>query len=93
MSHAVYVSDETYRRIETLAQQQGTTPETLAEALLKERLAERLSIARQNADWQAHLNEALDRAAHGENTQHADTEAFFAALDAIPSEPAEGHDA
>lgn len=88
MSHALHVSDETYHDIETLARQRGTSPETLAETLLRERLAERLALARQNAEWEAHLDEALARAARGENTQYADTDAFFAALDAIPTDPA-----
>jgi len=84
MSHALTVSDETYRDIEALAQQRGTSPETLAETLLKERLAERLAIARQNAKWGATLDEALARAARGENTRYAVTDTFFAALDSIP---------
>jgi predicted transcriptional regulator len=86
MSHAVQVSEETYRAIETLARQQGTTPEALAEMLLRERLAERQAILRQNADWAAGLDEALARAAGGENTRHDSIEALFAALDEIPSE-------
>ncbi|GEM_PF-6969016 len=86
MGHALPISDETYRNIEALAQQQGISPETLAETLLKERLAERLAITRQNAEWDAHLDEALARAARGENAQYADTDAFFAALDDIPVE-------
>ena len=86
MSHAVHVSDETYQAIETLAQQQGITPESLTEMLLKERLAEREAILRQNAEWGAHLDEALARAARGANPQYASTESLFAALDAIPSD-------
>ena len=93
MSHALNVSDETYRDIEALAQQRGTSPESLAETLLKERLAERLAIARQNAEWGATLEDALARAARGENTHYADAEAFFGALDAIPVDSAmEGDD-
>ena len=87
MSHALTVSDETYRDIEALAQQRGTSPETLAEMLLKERLAERLAIARQNAEWEATLDDALARAVCGENVRYADTETFFAALDSIPVDP------
>ena len=73
MSHVLTVSDETYRDIEALAQQRGTSPETLAETLLKERLAERVAITRQNAEWEATLDDALARAARGENTRYADT--------------------
>ena len=80
------VSDETYRTIESLARQQGTTPEALAEALLRAHLAEREAILRQNAEWGASLDEALARAARGENARYHSTEDFFAALDQIPSE-------
>ncbi len=73
MSHAVNVSDETYRDIETLAHQRGTSPETLAETLLKAGLAERRAIAQQNAEWAPQLDEALARSARGENTRYADT--------------------
>ena len=83
MSHAVKVSDETYEAIETLAQEQGITPEALAETLLRERLAERQAILRQNEEWGARLDEAFARAARGENARHESTEEFFAALDAI----------
>jgi predicted transcriptional regulator len=86
MSHAVQVSDETYEAIETLAQQQGTTPEAIAEALLRERLAERQAILRQNEEWGVGLDEALARAARGENVRYEGTEEFFAALDEIGSE-------
>jgi predicted transcriptional regulator len=86
MSHVLQVSDETYRTIESLARQQGTTPEALAETLLRERLAEREAIARQNAEWGAGLDEALARAARGENVCYESTDAFFAALDEVPSE-------
>jgi predicted transcriptional regulator len=89
MSHAVHVSDETYRAIETLAREQGTTPEVLAETLLKERLAEHEAILRQNAEWEAGLDEALAHAARGENPRYASTDAFFAALDEIPVEGSE----
>jgi len=81
MSHAVPVSDEIYRAIVALAREQGITPEALAEALLRERLAERQAIAEQNAEWAAGLDEALARAAHGENVTYDSAEAFFAALD------------
>jgi predicted transcriptional regulator len=83
LSHVLPVSDEIYHTIESLARQEGTTPEALAEVLLRERLAERDAIARQNAEWEAGLDEALARAARGENTQYASTEAFFAALDEV----------
>ncbi len=86
MSHVLQVSDETYRTIEALARRQGTTPEALAEALLRERLAEREAVARQNAEWEAGLDEALARAARGENARYHSTETFLAALDQIPSE-------
>ena len=86
MSHVLQVSDETYHTIESLARQQGTTPEALAEVLLRERLAEREALVRQNAEWEAGLDEALARAARGENEQYASTDAFFAALDDIPAE-------
>lgn len=86
MSRAVHVSDETYEAIEALAQQQGTTPEQLAERLLKERLAEREALLRQNAEWAAGLDDALTRAARHENPQYDSLDAFFAALDAIPAE-------
>lgn len=89
MSHAVNVSDETYQVIETLAREQGTTPEQLAEALLKERLAERQAILRQNAEWASGLDDALARVARHENPRYDSTEAFFAALDEIPSEGSE----
>jgi predicted transcriptional regulator len=86
MSQAIHVSDETYRIIEALARQLGATPEALAETLLKERLAERAAILRQNAEWEAGLGEALARVERGENARYADTDAFFASLDEIPSE-------
>jgi hypothetical protein len=86
VSHVLPISDETYRTIEFLARQQGTTPETLAEVLLRERLAEREVLARQNAEWQANLDDALARAARGENIHYDSTDAFFAALDEIPTE-------
>jgi hypothetical protein len=86
MSHAVHVSDETYDAIETLAQQQGTTPEALAETLLRERLAERRAIQQQNEEWAAGLDDALARAGREENARYESTEAFFAALDDIGSD-------
>lgn len=86
MSQAIHVSDETYRAIETLARQQGIAPEALAETLLKERIAQHAAILRQNAEWEAGLDEALARAARGENAQYASLDAFFAALDEIPPE-------
>ena len=86
MSHAVQVSDETYEAITMLAQEQGTTPEALAETLLRERLAERQAIQRQNEEWGAGLDEALARAARGENARYESAEEFFAALDEIGSE-------
>jgi predicted transcriptional regulator len=90
MSHAVQVSDETYEAIETLAQRQGTTPEALAETLLRERLAQRHAIQQQNEEWEASLDEALARAARGENGRYSSTEEFFAALDEIGSEGSGG---
>ena len=81
MSHAVPISDETYKTIEELARQQGVTPEALAERLLRERLAERQVIARQNAEWEAGLDEALKRAAAGVNPTYDTTGALFDALD------------
>jgi predicted transcriptional regulator len=69
VSHIFQVSDETYHAIESLARQQGTTPEALAEALLRERLAEREAIQRQNAEWEAGLDEALARADRGEHAR------------------------
>lgn len=89
MSHAVHVSDETYHVIETLAREQGTTPEQVAETLLKERIAERQAILRQNADWADGLDDALARAARHENPRYDSTGAFFAALDEIPPEGSE----
>ena len=88
MSHVLQVSDETYRTIEALARQQGTTPEALGQALPRERLAEREAVARQNAEWEAGLDEALARAARGENARYHSAEAFFAALDEIPLDDA-----
>ncbi len=93
MSHSLTVSDETYRDIETLALQRGTSPETLAETLLRERLDERLAIARQNAKWEATLGDALARAARGENKQYDDIDSFFADLDSIPVVPTPEDDA
>lgn len=86
MTHAVPISDETYKTIEKLARQQGTTPESLAETLLRERLAERQAIQRQNAEWEAGLDEALARAARGENIQYDSAEEMFNALNNISSE-------
>lgn len=68
MSQAIQVSDEIYRALEALARQQGTTPEALAEMLLKERIAERQAIQRQNAEWEAELDDALARAARTRDT-------------------------
>ncbi len=81
MSHAVPVSDEIYRIIEALAHARGMTPEALTETLLREHLAEREAIARQNAEWDASLDEALARATLGQNAQYDTMEAFFAVLD------------
>lgn len=39
MSHILTVSDETYRTLETLAQQHGQTPETLIEAWVTQQRA------------------------------------------------------
>lgn len=83
MSHAVPISDEIYKSIVELARQQGVTPEELAEKLLRERLAERRAIARQNAEWAAGLDEALGRAASGANPTYDGVEALFAALDGV----------
>lgn len=80
MSRTLHVSDETYQTIETLAREQSTTPEAIAETLLRERLAERLAVQRQNAEWAVGLDDALARSALGENTHYSSTEAFFAAL-------------
>ena len=85
MTHAVNVSDEMYRAIEALAREQGTTPEALAEALLRERLAEREAILRQNALWAVGLDDALARAERGENVRYDSTDALFNALDEIPA--------
>ncbi|MDE3228629.1 MAG: hypothetical protein KGO05_02010 [Chloroflexota bacterium] len=57
------------------------TAEELAETLLREHLAERAAIARQNAEWDAGLDEALVRATHGKNAQYDNMEALFTALD------------
>lgn len=81
MSHAVPVSDEIYRIIESLARARGMTPEALTETLLREHLAEREAIARQNEEWGAGLGEALSRAANGQNAHYDSMEAFFTALD------------
>ncbi|HEY8323515.1 MAG: hypothetical protein ACHQ1E_01615 [Ktedonobacterales bacterium] len=81
MSHAIPVSDETYQTIAALAREQGMTPEALTEKLLRERLAERRAISRQNEEWAAGLDEALARAERGENVCYDSTEALFAALD------------
>lgn len=89
MGHVLNLSDEMYQTIAELAQVRGTTPEALAEKLLREHLAERESIARQNAEWADGLDEALARAARGENARYSSTEELFAALDKIPHE-AEG---
>lgn len=86
MSHSVQVSDELYRALETLARQEGTSLEALAEALLKEHLAEREAISRQNAEWEAGLGEALARAGRGENPGYHSTDALFAALEEVPYE-------
>jgi predicted transcriptional regulator len=90
MSHVLNISDETYRAIESLARQRGTTPEALAETLLSEHLAEREAIARQNAEWETGLHEALARAARGDNQVYHTTDEFFAALDQISSEESGG---
>lgn len=86
MSHAVHVSDETYEEIEKLARQRGVTAESLADVLLRERLAERRALEQQNEEWGAGLDDALARAARGENPRYESTEEFFAALDGIGSE-------
>lgn len=86
MSHAVPISDETYQAIEKLARQRGTTPEALAETLLRERLAERQVLLRQNTEWAASLDDALARAARGENVEYDDLESLFSALDTIPAD-------
>jgi hypothetical protein len=72
---------ETYKTIEELARQQGVTPEALTEKLLRERLTERLALARQNAEWEADLDEALVRAASGANPTYDSADALFNALD------------
>jgi predicted transcriptional regulator len=87
VSHAVQLSDETYQTIADLAQARGTTPEEMAEQLLRERLAERAAIARQNAEWSVGLDEELARAARGENARQETLEEFFAALEAVPPDP------
>jgi hypothetical protein len=81
MSHAVPISDETYKTIEELARQQGVTPEALAEKLMRERLAEGQALAHQNAEWDASLDAALDRAATGANPTYDSADALFDALD------------
>lgn len=81
MSHAIPVPDETYQTIAELAREQGTTPEALTERLLRERLAECEAISRQDEEWAAGLDDALARAARGENAQYASKDEFFAALD------------
>ncbi|HKV84878.1 MAG TPA: hypothetical protein VJN88_09995 [Ktedonobacterales bacterium] len=86
MSRTLHISDETYETIETLAREQRTTPEAIAETLLRERLTERLAVQRQNAEWAAGLDDALARSARGENTRYSSTEAFFAALGENPPE-------
>jgi len=90
LGHVLQVSDETYHTIESLAREQGITPEALAEALLRERLAERAAILRQNAEWEAGLDDALARAARGENAHYRTTEEFFGTLDEILPEGTEG---
>ena len=92
MSHALNLSDEMYSTIVELARARGTTPEALAEELLRERLAERDALARQNAEWSATLDDELARAARGENPRHETLEDFFAALQAVPQDLDEGAD-
>ncbi|HEV2237894.1 MAG TPA: hypothetical protein VGR57_14640 [Ktedonobacterales bacterium] len=89
MSHVLHLSDEMYQTIAELARTRGTTPEALAEALLRERLAERVAIERQNAEWSAGLDEELARAERGENPRHETLEEFFATLDATTQQPDE----
>lgn len=88
MSQAIHVSDETYQAIEALASQQGTTPEAVAETLLKERLAEREAIEHQTAEWLTGVDEALDQVACGETRHFESTEDLFAYLESIPSDKA-----
>lgn len=88
MSHAIPVSDEIYRIIETLARARGISAEELTETLLREHLAERAAIARQNVAWDASLDEALARAAHGGNVRYDSVEDFFTALDESAKEEA-----
>lgn len=40
---------------------------------------------RQDAEWEASLDEALARTARGENARYASMDEFFAALDEVPS--------
>jgi hypothetical protein len=86
MIYAFHVSDETYRAIEAIASGQGQTPEALVEAWLKERVEAESAIARQNADWDAHLEETLAQVGQGQTPVYHSTEEFFAALDAVPVE-------
>jgi hypothetical protein len=90
VSHALNLSDEIYTAIAELARARGTTPEVLAEELLREHLAEHDAIARQNAEWSAGLDEDIARAVRGENPHYASLEDFFAALNATPEHPDEG---
>ena len=89
MSYVFQVSDETYRAIEAVASGQGQTPEALAEAWLKERVEEESAIARQNADWDASLEETLAQVGQGQTPVYHTTDEFFAALDAVPVEGTE----
>ena len=84
MSYAFHVSDETYRAIEALAFERGQAPEALAEACLKERVEAESALARQNADWDASLEETLAQVGRGQTPVYHSTEEFFAALDAVP---------
>jgi hypothetical protein len=67
MSHALHVSDETYKAILDIAAKQGERPETLAETWLKERAAEEQGeVTPYSTEWLAGLDEAIAQAGAGQ---------------------------
>jgi predicted transcriptional regulator len=89
MSHTVRVSNEIYKTLEEVAARQGLSPEALAEAWLKERVAEeRDGATPYSRAWLDGLDDALAQAKAGQGQFVGSTEELLRIID-VPSSTGE----
>lgn len=67
MSHVLHISDDIYKRLATIASQQGEQPDALAETWLRERVSEEQAEATPcSVAWLKGLEGAIEEAKAGE---------------------------